>query len=221
MKLLIDSADITAIKKLCEYYPIDGVTTNPTILKKAGKQPHVVIKEIRDIIGKKDLHVQVVSLKAENMVEEAKRIAKAFGKDTFIKIPVSFEGVKAIKVLSDMGYLCTGTAVYTVEQAYMAAHAGAKWIAPYVNRIETTYGDGVGTVCEMQEMLENNGYNTQILGASFHRIDQVVGLAKFGVAAATVGPDLLFDFLNNPNVDSAVKKFTDDFEELCGKDQTM
>ena len=221
MKLVIDSADTAAIRKLCEYYPVDGVTTNPTILAKAGREPYEVLTEIRSIIGKKDLHVQVVSTNAEGMISEAFRIIKALGKNTFIKIPVTFEGVKAIKTLSEQGIKCTGTAVYTVQQAYMAAHAGAAWIAPYVNRIETLNGDGVGTVIKMQDMLDSNGYDTQILGASFHRTDQITGLAEYGVAAATVNAELLFELLEDPNVEGAVKKFNEDFEKLCGKNKTM
>lgn len=221
MKLILDTADTAAIRKLCEYYPVDGVTTNPSILSKSGRKPYEVLKEIRSIIGERDLHVQIISSKAEDMMEEAKAIIAALGRNTFIKIPVTFEGVKAIKLLSQTGIGCTGTAVYTLEQAYMAAHAGAKWIAPYVNRIETTYGDGVGTVSKMQEMLEKNGYETKIVGASFHRIDQITGLAGCGVGAVTVCADLLMHLLDNENVTAAVQKFTDDFESLCGKGSTM
>lgn len=221
MKLIVDSADTQALRKLCEYYPVDGVTTNPSIIAKSHRQPYEVLKEIRSIIGDKDLHVQVVSTDAESIIREAEKITSVLGKNTFIKIPVTFEGIKAIKLLSQKGYNCTGTAVYTVEQAYMAAHAGAKWIAPYVNRIETVYGDGVGAVQMMQDMLDNNDYETKIVGASFHRIDQITGLAEYGVGAATIGADLLLKLLENPNVDSAVAKFTEDFENLCGKGKTM
>lgn len=221
MKLIIDSADTQAIKKLCEYYPSDGVTTNPSIIAKSKRNPYEVLKEIRSIIGNKDLHVQVVSKDALGIIKEAEKITSVLGKNTFIKIPVTFEGVKAIKILTEKGYNCTGTAVYTLQQAYMACHAGAKWIAPYVNRIETVYGDGIGAVQLMQDMIDNNGYSTQIVGASFHRIDQINGLIEYGVSAATIGPDLLLELLSNENVDQAVDKFTKDFEELCGKGKTM
>lgn len=221
MKLVIDSADISAIKKLIEYYPVDGVTTNPSILLKAGRKPYEVLKEIREILGNKDLHVQVVSSEAEDMIKEAEKITSELGKETFIKIPVTFEGVKAIKALSSRGFNCTGTAVYTVEQAYMAAKAGAKWIAPYVNRIDNLGNDGVKTVSRMQTMLDKNGFETQILGASFHKIEQITALAELGVGAATVGEKLLFSMLDNSNVNDAVNKFTEDFETLCGKGSTM
>lgn len=221
MKLIIDSADVESIKKLMEYYPIDGVTTNPSILAKAKRQPYEVLKEIRSIIKKKDLHVQVISKDAEGIIKEAKEITRQLGKRTFIKIPVTFEGVKAIKILTKKGYNCTGTAVYTIEQAYMAAKAGAKWLAPYVNRIEKLGGNGVETVQRMQDMLDNNNFKTQIVGASFHRIDQITGLAEYGVGGATIGADLLFDLLKNQNVDEAVDKFVTDFEGLCSKGATM
>ena len=221
MKLIIDSADTQAIRKLCEYYPIDGVTTNPSILNKAGRQPYEVLKEIRQIIGNKDLHVQVVCTKAEDIIAEAEKIRAELGENTFIKIPVTFEGVKAIKILSQEKVNCTGTAVYTIEQAYMAAHAGAKWIAPYVNRIENIYGDGIQAVRNMQQMLEYNGYDTQIVGASFHRIEQITALMQTGIGAATISAEMLLSLLDNNNVDSAVENFTKDFEKLCGNGKTM
>lgn len=221
MKLIIDSADVSAIRKLSEYFCIDGVTTNPSILVKSGRQPYEVLKEIRSIIKKKDLHVQVISDDAEGIIKEAKEIVSQLGKRTFIKIPVTTEGVKAIKMLTKKGYRCTGTAVYTLEQAYMAAKAGAKWIAPYVNRIEKLGKDGVETVKNMQEMLDRNGFKTKIVGASFHRIDQITGLVMCGVAAATVGPDILMTMLDNSDVKAAVDKFVQDFEGLYGKGSTM
>ena len=221
MKLILDTADTKAIEKLIDYYPIDGVTTNPSIIAKSARQPYDVLKEIRSLIGDRDLHVQVVSTKSDEIIEEAQKITGVLGKNTFIKIPVTFEGVRAIKLLSQNMYNCTGTAVYTLQQAYMAAHAEAKWIAPYVNRIETVYGDGIKAVSDMKAMFNSNGYSTKIVGASFHRIDQITGLALCGVDAATVGPDLLFELLDNEHVDAAVKKFTADFENLCGKGKTM
>lgn len=113
MKLLIDDANLENIKRISEYYPIDGVSCNPTILKKAGKDPYSQLKEIRKFIGQdKDFHVQVVNTEANLMVQEGIKIAEVFGKDTYIKIPVNEEGLKAIKVLSSMGYNVTGTAIY-------------------------------------------------------------------------------------------------------------
>ena len=153
MKLLIDSADVTAIKRIMEYYPIDGVTTNPTILYRSGRRPDDVLPEIRRIIGDLDLHVQVISQDSESIIEEADAIRNKLGNNTFIKIPITFEGVKAVRILSDRGVRCTGTAIYTLEQAFLSAKAGALWIAPYVNRIETLGGNGVETVCRMKEML--------------------------------------------------------------------
>ena len=137
MKLLIDDADVSKIKALYSYYPVDGVTTNPTILAKSGKKPYEVLKEIREFIGENaDLHVQVVSRTAEEMVQEAQVIREKLGANTFIKVPVVKEGVKAIKILSAQGVKITATAIYTPMQAYLAAKAGADFAAPYVNRID-------------------------------------------------------------------------------------
>lgn len=221
MKLLIDSADVNSIRKLIDYYPIDGVTTNPSILVKSARRPYDILQEIRSLIGSRDLHVQVISASADDLLKEAHSITEKLGKDTFVKVPVTFEGVKAIRLLSDEGIKCTGTAVYTIEQAYLAGKAGAKWVAPYVNRIEKLGTDGIKLVSQMKDMFRNNNMDTQILGASFHRIDQITGLAICGVDAATVSADMLLSILDNENVKSAVAKFVSDFEGLYGKGSTM
>ena len=144
MKILVDHADINAIKKIYEFFPVDGVTTNPSILKKAGKNPYDVLLEIRQFIGKDaDLHAQVISKKAEDMVTEAHKMLEILGANTFIKVPVVPEGLKAIKILAGEGVNVTGTAIYNQMQGFLAGKAGAKYVAPYVNRIDNLGSNGV------------------------------------------------------------------------------
>ena len=144
MKLLVDDANIEKIKRVYEYYAIDGVTTNPSILAKNGKNPYETLKEIREFIGEDaELHVQVVSKTADKMVEEGKRIVKELGKNTYVKIPTIPEGLKAMKQLSSEGYKITATAIYTPIQAYLAAKAGADYTAPYVNRFDNLGTNGI------------------------------------------------------------------------------
>ena len=222
MKLLIDDASIEKIKHILEYYPIDGVTTNPSILAKSGRAPYDVLREIRTIIGEdKELHAQVISSTAEGMVKEGRKIVEILGKNTYVKIPTTPEGLKAMKILSGEGYLITATAIYTVMQAYLAAKAGADYAAPYVNRIDNLGANGIETTKLIQNIFENNGFKTQILAASFKNSNQVQELCAYGVGAATVAPDVIENLVKNACVTVAVEDFITDFEGLCGAGKTM
>lgn len=222
MKLLIDDANLENIKRISEYYPIDGVSCNPTILKKAGKDPYSQLKEIRTFIGQdKDFHVQVVNTEANLMVQEGIKIAEVFGKDTYIKIPVNEEGLKAIKVLSSMGYNVTGTAIYSALQGFLAAKAGAKVVAPYVNRMDVLGYDGLKVANDINIMIKNAGLNSGIVGASLKNATQVIELYKMGVSGVTFSVDLYNGILKNQIIDSAIDAFVSDFESLVGKGKTM
>ena len=222
MKFIIDDADVMKIKELYEYFPVDGVTTNPSILAKSGRQPFDVLKEIREFIGKDaELHVQVVAKTAEGMIEDAERILKELGENTFVKVPVTREGLKAIKILSKMGVNITATAIYTSMQAYLAGKAGAKYAAPYVNRIDNLGADGVQTAKDIHDIFKKNGLETEVLAASFKNSQQVLELCKYGVGASTVACDVIEGLIKNQIVTSAVDVFTQDFEKLCGTGKTM
>ena len=222
MKLLIDDANIEKIRKIYEFYTIDGVTTNPSILSKTGRNPYEVLKEIRNLLGNDaELHVQVVSNTADEMILEGHKIANELGKNTYIKIPTIPEGLKAMKVLHSEGYNITANAIYTPLQAYLAAKAGADYAAPYVNRIDNLGTNGIEVTRKIHDIFKNNGFKTEILAASFKNSLQVLELCEYGVGAATVAPDIIEGFINNAtNVSSAVQDFTDDFEKLCGKGKT-
>ncbi|MPQ42710.1 fructose-6-phosphate aldolase [Clostridium tarantellae] len=222
MKFIIDDANIESIKEIYEYFSVDGVTTNPTILWKVSKNPFKVLKEIREFIGKDaELHVQVISKRAEDMIDEANHILNELGNNTFIKIPVTKEGVKAIKLLKSKSINITATAVYNSMQGYLAAKAGADYIAPYINRIDNLGFDGIKVAKEIHDILKINGFNCEVLGASFKNSKQVLELAKYGVGAATIGSQVIEGLLKIDAVNCAVETFTNDFENLCGKNKTM
>ena len=131
MKLIIDDANIEKIKQLYETFPVDGVTTNPSILARTGGDPHRVLRGLRDFLGSEgELHVQVLSTDAEGMVAEAGRIRAELGENTYVKVPVTREGLKAIRLLAASDCRVTATAVYTQMQAFLAAKAGAVYAAP-------------------------------------------------------------------------------------------
>ncbi len=222
MKLLIDSADVEKIKKICEYFVIDGVTTNPTILYRAGREPYEVIEEIRDIIGpEKEIHVQVVSRKAEDMAAEARHIAAKVSGNLLIKIPAVPEGFKAMKMLCGSDIRITATAVFGTAQALFAARCSAAYVAPYVNRMDELGSDGVKIAEDIEDMFENNGYETIILGASFKNSRQVMELAEYGIGAATLSPEMFGQLAANDTAFQSVDKFIADFEKLTRPGRTM
>lgn len=222
MKFMIDDANVDKIKEIYEYYPVDGVTTNPSVLKKSGRKPYEVLKEIRSLIGASaDLHVQVISQKAEDMVKEAYRIRAELGENTYVKIPTTPEGLKAMKQLSSEGVRITATAIYTAMQAYLAGKAGADYAAPYINRIDNLGTDGVETAKAIHDIFKKNGFKTEVLAASFRNTQQVLELCKYGVGAATIGADVVMRLIKNACVSSAIDDFTADFETLCGEGKTM
>ena len=222
MKLIIDDAHIDQIKKIYEYYPVDGVTTNPTILAKSGRQPYEVLKEIREFIGAEaELHVQVVAQEAAGMVEDAHRIVEELGQGTFVKVPAVPEGFKAMKALHGEGMKLTATAIYTPMQAFLAAKAGAAYAAPYINRIDNMGYNGVRVAKDIHDIFRNNGLKTEVLAASFKNSQQLLELCEYGVGASTVSPDVIFGLVKNTAITSAIDDFIADFEGLVGDGKTM
>ncbi len=222
MKFLIDDANIDKIKKIYEFYAVDGVTTNPSILAKAKRNPYEVLTEIREFIGDKaELHAQVISEKAETMIKEAYKMTEVLGRETFVKIPTIPEGLKAMKKLHAQGFKITATAIYTPMQAYLAAKAGADYVAPYVNRIDNLGANGVESVKLIQQIINNCGFKTQILAASFKNSNQVQELCANGIGAVTIAPEVIENLIRNASVKEAEQDFVEDFETLCGKGKTM
>lgn len=222
MKLLIDDADLDNIKRLYDYYPIDGVSTNPSILAKTGRNPYETLSEIRAFIGPEaDLHAQVISRDASGMAREGRALAEELGKNTYIKIPAVPEGIKAMRILSNEGYRVTATAICTPQQAFLSGKAGADYAAPYVNRIDNLGGDGVEVTKRIHNIFRKNGMKTELLAASFKNTRQLLELAGYGIDAATAAPDVIEGLLKNPTVTAAVEAFIADFEGLCGPGKTM
>ena len=217
MKLFIDDADIDAIRYLTEYYPIDGVTTNPSILAKTKRDPRETLKEIRSVIGKeRTIFVQAVAADYEGMINDAHMIMDLLGKNTVVKIPSVPVGFKAIAALKKEGIPTCGTAVYTAMQGYLAAKAGASYVAPYVNRIENMGYDGIQVVREIQDILDACGYDCQVLAASFKNSRQVKELAAYGIDNVTCSADIIKGFAKNAAIDGAVEDFISDFQALTG-----
>lgn len=222
MKLLIDDANIDLIKRIYEFYPVDGVTTNPTILAKNKRKPYEILKEIRDFIGNDaELHVQAVSRDADGIVKEAYRIIKELGKKTYVKIPSVPEGFKAMKILNKERIHITATAVYTPMQAFLAAKSGASYAAPYINRIDNMGYNGIQTAKNIHDIFKNNHLETEVLAASFKNSQQILELCEYGIGASTVAPDVIENLVKSQTITSAVEDFIKDFEQLTGKEMNM
>lgn len=222
MKLLIDDADVAAIRRLCDTYPIDGVTTNPSILAAAGRAPFEVLHEIRDIIGpERDLHAQVVATDAAGMVADARRIVEELGDNTYPKVPSTPEGFKAMRLLADEGIRSTATAIYTPMQGVLAAKAGAAFAAPYVNRIDNMGFDGVEVAREIEQAFLVQGLDCEVLAASFKNSQQVLELLLGGVTVVTCSPAVIDGFVKNAAITAAVDVFNADFARLVGPGKTM
>ena len=218
MEFFIDSADIEAIRELCSFLPIDGVTTNPTIITKSGKAPEQVFAELCEVLTEdQKIIAQVVATDYEGILAEADKIASIRGgKNIVVKIPVTREGLRAIPVVKAKGISVLATGIYSPDQAFWAAKAGADYLAPYVNRM-CNYGDGVGQVMELVQTLAQYGMEAKVCAASFKNVDQVHQLLAASVPAITVAPEVIRDMVGHPGTAIAVDEFTANWEKAYGR----
>jgi fructose-6-phosphate aldolase 2 len=217
MQILIDTANVPVIQKLFEYYPIDGVTTNPTIIAAEKGNFLEILQSIRTIIGvHKAIHVQSLGIISKDIVEEAEYLNQKLRGNLYIKIPVTQEGIKAIKMLKDKGIKTTATAILTPQQALIAAKAGAEYVIPYINRLDNICSDGVRVVSEIVQIFEMHGIHSKVIGASFKNVEQVHKCCLVGANAVTVNADILKQMLYHPLTDLSVEQFVKDWEELYG-----
>ena len=217
MIYILDTADLAAIKHCNEFYPLSGVTTNPSIIAKEKGDFWQILKEIRGVIGNdKMLHVQTVQTTAKKMVEEAKLIKEKIGGDIYIKIPIGEEGLKAVPMIKNLGIGVTMTAIFTPAQALMAAKAGADFVAPYVNRLDNILGDGTNVVAEIVQQFEIYGLDCKVLAASFKNAEQVHRCALCGCHSVTVSADVLKSLITHPMTDAAVEGFERDWKGVYG-----
>ena len=218
MEFIIDTVNLEEIKEAIEYLPIVGVTSNPSIVKKTNPQDFFKhMKEIRKIIGQeRSLHIQVISTDCDTIIKEAHRILKEVDDKVYIKVPVSYEGIKAIKLLKAEGINVTATAVYDLMQAYMALEAKADYIAPDVNRIGNLGADPFELIAELSNRIMMDGYESKIVAASFKGVQQVKDALNNGAQAVTVPVEVLKQIFANPNIEKAVNDFNQDWYSMYG-----
>ncbi len=219
MEFIVDTVNLEEIKDAVEHMPIVGVTSNPSIVKQTNPENFFEhMRKIREIIGmERSLHVQVISKNSDEMVAEAHRILKEIDDQVYIKVPVSYEGMKAIKTLKAEGVKVTATAVYDLMQAYMALAANVDYIAPYVNRIGNLGADPMDLISNLSDRIAVDGYNTKIVAASFKGVQQVRDSFNYGAHAITAPVAVLKQIFANPNIEKAVDDFNKDWYAMYGE----
>lgn len=216
MELYLDTANVAEVERLARIFPIAGVTTNPSIVAASKESVWDVLPRLRNAIGEEGtLFAQTMSRDAKGMVEEAKRLNNAIP-GIVVKIPVTAEGLVAIKLLKKEGIVTLGTAVYSASQGLLAALAGAKYVAPYVNRVDAQGGDGIRMVQELQTLLERHAPDSMVLAASFKTPRQALDCLLAGCQAITLPLDVAQQMLNTPAVESAIEKFEQDWKNAFG-----
>lgn len=219
MELYLDTADIAdiaAIKRLNRVLPIQGVTTNPSIVAKERRPIWDILSELQDILGENSqLFAQVMANNAAQMVEEAQKLQNHI-KTIVVKVPVNAEGLMAIKELTKLGIPTLGTAVYGAGQGLLSALAGAKYVAPYVNRVDAQGGDGIGMVCALQQLLSLHAPESMVLAASFCTPRQALDCLLAGCHGITLPVDVAELFIGDPAVNAAIEKFEQDWQSAFG-----
>ena len=217
MELYLDTSDVAAVKRLARIFPLAGVTTNPSIVA-AGKTPvEVLLPQLYDALdGKGRLFAQVMANTAEGMVADAHKL-RAFIPDLVVKVPVTAEGLAAIKCLKAEGIPTLGTAVYGAGQGLLSALAGAKYVAPYVNRVDAQGGDGVQMVNDLQRLLSLHAPGAKVLAASFKTPRQALACLLAGCESITLPLDVAQQFIAAPAVEAAVAKFEQDWQAAFGR----
>lgn len=216
MELYLDTADISAVKRLARVLPLQGVTTNPSIVAAARTSLWEVLPALRDALGGEGkLFAQVLAATADQMVMEAVALNERVP-GLIVKVPVTVEGLMAIKKLCGMGVPTLGTAVYGAAQGLFSALSGAEYVAPYVNRIDAQGGNGIAVVQELQQLLDLHAPQAKVLAASFKTPRQALECLLAGCEAITMPVDVAEQFINTPAVRAAVEKFECDWRSAFG-----
>ena len=217
MKIFVDTADLDEIKELASWGIIDGVTTNPTLVKRSGRSFDEIIKEIFKLVNG-PISLEVVSEKADDMVKEAEVLVKKtdqkFRKNVAIKIPMTPEGLKAVKILSKKGIRTNVTLVFSANQALLAAKAGAAFVSPFIGRLDDQGQEGMQIIEEITEIFYNYDIDTEIIVASIRHPIHVIEAARLGADIATIPPGIIRKMVKHSLTDVGIKRFLDDWKQV-------
>lgn len=217
MKIFVDTADLDEIRELASWGIIDGVTTNPTLIAKSGRSFDEIVNEIFKIVDG-PISLEVISEKAEDMVEEAKQLVKRidqrYRKNAVIKIPMCPEGLKAVKRLKEEGIKTNVTLVFSANQALLAAKAGATYVSPFIGRLDDIGQEGMQIIEEIVEIFYNYDIETQIIVASIRHPIHVIQAARLGAHIATVPPDVIRKMVGHSLTKEGMKRFLEDWKKV-------
>lgn len=212
MKFFVDTANVDAIKEINELGLADGVTTNPTIISREGRDFKTVVKEICSIVDG-PVSAEVTGTTSEEMIKEARKIA-TWAKNIVIKIPMTMEGLKAVNVLSKEGIKTNVTLVFSVSQGLMAIKAGATFISPFVGRLEDIGSDPFALIADLRDIIDFYGFDTQIIAASIRNKTHVEKVAKVGAHIATIPEGIFEKMSEHPLTTKGIETFTKDWEKF-------
>ena len=212
LELYLDTANLQQIQELAPILPLRGVTTNPSILAAGRLGVNELLPKLETLLGKQTrIHVQVLSESIDGIIEEAGQL-HALPYDIVVKIPAHANGLAAIKQIKQESVPVLATAIYSKQQAMLAALNGADYLAPYLNRIDNLGNDSIEVISAIQHFLDQYQLPSKLLVASFKNLNQVLSVLDLGVGAVTLPPDIAWQFLNIPATDTAVEKFNSDWQ---------
>jgi len=210
VKLFIDTANIEEIREINQWGVLSGVTTNPSLIAKEGRDFQEVVKEIASLVDG-PISAEVISLEKDGMVEEARELAKIHS-NIVIKLPMTGEGLKATKVLSNEGIKTNVTLVFSANQALLAARAGATFVSPFVGRLDDISNEGMTIVEDIVQIFDFHGIDTEIIAASIRHPVHVIEAAKAGSHIATIPYKVFLQMLNHPLTEIGIERFIKDWE---------
>jgi len=209
MKFFVDTADVPAIKELNDLGMVDGVTTNPSLILKAGRDIIEVTREICAIVSG-PVSAEVVALTADDMIAEGRKLA-AIAPNIAVKVPLTWDGLKACKVLSGEGRMVNVTLCFSVNQAILAAKAGATFISPFVGRLDDINLDGLDLISDIRQVYDNYGFDTQILAASIRSANHITQCALIGADVVTAPPAVIKAMVSHVLTDKGLEQFMKDW----------
>jgi len=209
MKFFVDTAEIDDIAELNELGIVDGVTTNPSLIKKSGRDILEVTKEICDLVSG-PVSAEVIATKSADMIEEGRKLAK-IADNIAVKLPLTWDGLKACKVLSGEGKMVNVTLCFSANQALLAAKAGASFISPFIGRLDDINLDGMDLIEDIRTIYDNYGFDTQILAASIRSVGHVRECALVGADVMTAPPEVIRKLATHPLTDKGLEQFMKDW----------
>jgi transaldolase len=212
MKIFLDTASIESIKKFVDMGIVDGITTNPTLISREKGHPEDIMREIVKIV-KGPVNLEVVATKTEEMVEEGLRLKK-FGENVIVKVPMTSDGLKAVRKLAENKIKTNVTLIFSSNQALLAAKAGASYVSPFIGRLDDAGQEGMTVIKEIVQIFGNYGYSSEVLVASVRHPIHVIEAAKLGAHIVTLPPDILGKMLTHPLTDKGLALFLSDWEKV-------